>query len=338
MRRIHLIVLALFLAGCQAGQEPAASEDVLASFAPLPTVMASESNPMSPARVDLGRMLFYDARFSAAGDISCYVCHPLHDYGTSHRRTGVGHEALQGSRNDPTVYNAAGHVAQFWDGRSPDVEDQALGPVLNPVEMAMPDGEAVVAVLRSIPGYREAFAAAFPEAAEPVTFENFGRAIGAFERGLTTPSRWDAYLDGDAGALTSAEVHGLEVFMQKGCVACHSGAYVGGQSYYKVGLVHAWPDRSDAGRFEATGDPADSLVFKAPSLRNVAETWPYFHDGSVQRLPDAVALMAWHQSGIELAPDEVDAIVAWLKALTGVLDSEYIRKPDLPAGPESVLE
>lgn len=337
MKRTCLLFPILFLAACQSGGQTAPADE-LSAFAPLPAEMTSESNPITAAKVDLGRMLYYDTRVSTSGDISCYVCHPLHDYGTSHRRTGVGHGALQGPRNEPTVYNAAGHLAQFWDGRSPDVEDQALGPVLNPVEMGMPDGDAVMGVLRSIPGYQEAFAAAFPDQAEPVTFQNFGRAIGAFERGLTTPSRWDAYLEGDGSALTPAEVAGFETFTAKGCVACHNGAYVGGAMYQKAGLVNAWFNQDDPGRETVTGDPADNLVFKVPSLRNVEETWPYFHDGSVQRLQDAVGLMAWHQTGIELSPDEVVSIVTWLRTLTGPVDFEYINEPALPAGPATRME
>lgn len=336
MRRMQLLLAILVLAGCQADESAdSARPDALSAFDPLPTVIASDVNPATEARVELGRMLYYDTRVSSSGDISCYVCHPLHDYGVSHRRTGVGHDARVGPRNEPTVYNAAGHVAQFWDGRSPDVEDQALGPVLNPIEMGMPDDAAVIDVLRSLPGYREAFAAAFPGEEQPVTFENFGRAVGAFERGLTTPSRWDAYLEGDPSALTAAEVAGLETFVEKGCVACHNGPYVGGQLYRKAGLVNTWFDRSDVGRLAVTGDPADSLVFKVPSLRNVTETWPYFHDGSVQRLQDAVGLMAWHQSGIELTPDDVAAIVTWLGTLTGPVDFDYINEPELPAGTDA---
>lgn len=338
MRRIHLLIPALLVAACQGGDGAAPADaptGALDAFEPLPAVMASEANPITTAKVDLGRMLYYDTRFSTSGDISCYVCHPLHDYGTSHRRTGVGHDHLPGPRNEPTVYNAAGHIAQFWDGRSPDVEDQALGPVLNPVEMGMADGESVIAVLRSIPGYVEAFRAAFPDQEQPVTFENFGRAIGAFERGLTTPSRWDDYLNGQTDALTAAELHGLDVFMSRGCSACHNGALVGGGLYQKAGLVNAWYDRSDAGRVAVTGNPGDSLVFKVPSLRNVEETWPYFHDGSVQRLPDAIGLMAWHQMGEDLSPEDVDAIVTWLKTLTGPVDVEYINEPALPPSPEA---
>lgn len=316
---------------------PTARAAALQAFQPLPEAMPSESNPMTPAKVDLGRMLYYDTRLSSSGDISCYVCHPLHDYGTSHRATGVGHDALPGGRNEPTVYNAAGHVAQFWDGRAPDVEAQALGPVLNPVEMGMADGPSVLAVLRGIPGYVDAFHTAFPDDAAPLTFDNVGRAIAAFERGLVTPSRWDRYLEGDVAALSPEEVSGFDAFVETGCAQCHTGPYVGGAFYQKAGLVNPWFRLDDAGRFQVTGDPADRMVFKVPSLRNVEETWPYFHDGSIQRLEDAVRLMAWHQTGRELNETQVASIVTWLRTLTGPVDYEYINEPRLPASPGSSL-
>ncbi len=315
----------------QAGIDPG----LLASFAPLPETMASGENPATAEKVALGRMLYYDTRVSASGDVSCYVCHPLHDYGTSHRRTGVGHDGSMGGRNEPTVYNAAGHVSQFWDGRAPDVEAQALGPVLNPVEMGMSTGDDVVTVLNGIPGYVEAFRAAFPGEAGPVTFENFGRAIGAFERGLVTPSRWDAYLGGDEGALSDQEKKGFETYAQVGCGTCHTGAYVGGSTYRKAGLVKPWFSSEDDGRFAVTGDEADHQVFKVPSLRNIEETWPYFHDGSVQRLQDAVRLMGRHQLGVELDDAQVADITAWLRSLTGRVPFDYINEPVLPRSVES---
>lgn len=305
----------------------------LALFQPLPDVVVTETNPITPGKVALGRMLYYDTRLSSSGDVSCYVCHPLHDYGTSHRRTGVGHDGEVGGRNEPTVYNAAGHIAQFWDGRAPDVEAQALGPVLNPIEMGMADAAAVLAVLKTMPGYVDAFAAAFPGQADPVTFENFGRAIAAFERGLTTPSRWDEFLAGDGSALTAEEKVGFAAFMDAGCAQCHNGAWVGGSLYQKAGVVNPWFTMNDPGRFQVTSDPGDRMVFKVPALRNVEETWPYFHDGSVQRLPDAVRLMAWHQAGRDLTDTQVSAIVTWLKTLTGAIDFEYINEPALPASP-----
>lgn len=322
------------------GQQAAAPASAVAidpaalqAFQPLPDVMSSPTNPSTPEKVALGRMLYYDARVSTTGDISCYVCHPLHDYGTSHRRTGVGHGGKVGGRNEPSVFNAAGHLAQFWDGRAPDVEAQALGPVLNPVEMGMADAGSVVAILKLIPGYVEAFSAAFPGEADPVTFDNFGKAIGAFERGLVTPGKWDAFLKGDAAALSDAERTGFNDFMASGCAGCHTGTYVGGSMYMKAGLVNPWFNQSDVGRAAVTKNDADKLVFKVPSLRNVEETWPYFHDGSVQHIDDAVALMAWHQLGQQLTDAQIISIAAWLETLTGPVAFEYVNEPALPRGP-----
>ncbi len=330
-----LTVLAAACGGKPAGTPPAADAAQAASplqaFQPLPEVMTSPDNPITPAKVALGRMLYYDARFSSSGDVSCYVCHPLHDYGTSHRRTGVGHDGRLGGRNEPTVYNAAGHVAQFWDGRAPTVEAQALGPVLNPVEMGMADAPQVVAVIKGIPGYLQAFAAAYPGESDPVTFENFGKAIGAFERGLVTPGPWDAYLKGDSAALTDDEKEGFQTFVSLGCSQCHVGRYVGGSMYQRAGLVHPWFDQRDPGRFAVTQNPADSMVFMVPSLRNVAETWPYFHDGSVQRLEDAIRLMGWHQLGQSLTEPQVASVALWLQTLTGRVLMEYVNEPVLPA-------
>jgi len=203
MRKVaFLVVGAVMLAGCKAPGPPqgppggAAKPDLAeaSQFQALPAVMEAASHPRTPEKVALGRMLYYDTRFSSEGTISCYVCHPLHDYGQDHRVKGVGVGHQQGDRNDPTVFNAAGQLAQFWDGRAADVETQAMGPPLNPIEMGMKDGAAIIAVIRSIPGYQEAFRQAFPAETDPVTFENFGRAIGAFERGLTTPAPFDRYL------------------------------------------------------------------------------------------------------------------------------------------------
>lgn len=220
------------------------------------------------------------------------------------------------------MYNAAGHVAQFWDGRAPDVEEQAKGPVLNAVEMGMSSDKEVVAVLEGIPGYVEAFRKAFPGEADPVTFENMAAAIGAFERRLVTPSRWDAFLRGDRNALTDEE--------KAGCSTCHNGPYLGGTMYMRLGVVRPWPDRSDPGRFAVTKQDADMLVFKVPSLRNIERTGPFFHDGSITRLDRAVRIMAEYQLGKSVTDAEVRSITAWLRALTGTIPAEYIQPPALP--------
>jgi len=310
----------------------AVDKALLAAFAPLPTQMKSDKNPATEPKVALGRMLYYETRLSKANDLSCNSCHQLAKFGVDGEATSPGHKGQRGGRNSPTVYNAAGHLAQFWDGRSPDVEDQAKGPILNPIEMAMPDAKTVVALLKGIPGYVAAFKAAFPADKDPVTYDNLGRAIGAFERNLVTPSRWDKFLQGDAKALTDAEKKGFLAFVEVGCPTCHAGAYVGGAMYQKLGLVKPWPNQKDQGRFAVTKKDADKMFFKAPSLRNIAKTGPYFHDGGTKSLEDAVALMGTHQLGKTLKKEKLASIVVWLKSLTGTLPTAYIKKPALPAG------
>jgi cytochrome c peroxidase len=196
--------------------------------------------------------------------------------------------------------------------------------------MAAPSERYVQEVLESIPEYVVAFKNAFPEETKPVTFKNVGRAIGAFERRLTTRGRWDAFLDGDQQALNSKELEGLKLFTNLGCMVCHTGELVGGSMFEKVGVVEPWPNQKDQGRFEVTHKDGDRMLFKVPTLRNVAETAPYFHDGSAQTLPDAVRLMAKHQLGLDLQANEIDAIVSWLGALTGKLPEAYIAPPSLP--------
>lgn len=302
----------------------------LAVFAVLPSQAESAENPVTEPRTALGRMLFYETVLSDGHDVSCNTCHPLNGWGADGRSVSLGHAGRAGTRNSPTVYNAAGHVAQFWDGRAPDVEAQAKGPILNPAEMAMPDSAAVLAHLRSTASYRAAFAAAFPGEKSPINYDNVGRAIGAFERRLMTPARWDAFLAGDSTALTAEERLGLRTFLSTGCQACHNGAFVGGNSFQKVGAVNAWPSHSDSGRFQVTKDPKDLFIFKVPSLRNIDKTGPYFHDGSVADLGEAVRLMAHHQLGKELSATQVASIVSWLRSLTGEIPTAYIAMPQQP--------
>jgi cytochrome c peroxidase len=302
----------------------------LQQFAPLPEAMASESNPITEAKIELGRMLYYEPRLSRAQDVSCNTCHPLNRYGADSNPVSSGFKGQKGDRNAPTVYNAAGHFVQFWDGRAPDVEEQAKGPVMNPVEMAMPSEELAVAVLKSMPDHVHAFQEAFPGERDPVTFNNMAKAIGAFERKLVTPSRWDRYLRGEENALTRTEKAGLQKFVAAGCVACHSGVYVGGEQYQRLGIAQPWTDSSDPGRYKVTKNEADRLLFKVPSLRNIAKTGPYFHNGSVGSLEQAVQLMARHQLGKDLTPGDTRVVIVWLKTLTGDIPREYIRKPLLP--------
>ncbi|MGB0678138.1 MAG: cytochrome-c peroxidase [Polyangiales bacterium] len=316
--------------------DAAIDPSLLAAFAPLPAVMTDERHPLTPARVQLGRMLYYDTRLSKNHDIACNSCHQLDRYGVDNEATSPGHKRARGERNSPSTYNAAGHFRQFWDGRAADVEAQAQGPVTNPIEMALASPAAAEAVLRSIPGYQRAFAAAFPDDKAPITFAHMARAIGAFERKLVTPGRFDAFLRGKCGALTAAEKQGLKAFVASGCMACHNGPYLGGQSYQKLGNIKPWPNQKDLGRYSVTNDESDKMRFKVPSLRNVAKTAPYFHDGSVKTLAGAVRKMAWHQLGRKLEESDVRSIVIFLEALTGELPKKLVQKPALPAsGPRT---
>lgn len=300
-------------------------------FKSLSTRFESTINPITAEKVALGRMLYFDERLSRNHDVACNSCHGLNTYGVDNQMTSMGHNHQFGSRNSPSVYNAAGQFVQFWDGRAADVEEQAKGPVLNPLEMAMKDEAAVLAVLESIPGYVAAFAGAFPEAPTAITYDNFAKAIGAFERELVTPSRWDKFLSGDESALTAQEIAGFNMFFAAGCAECHQGEFVGGSMYEKLGKVEPWPDDDDLGRGAISKHESDNLRFKVPSLRNVEKTGPYFHDGSVATLPQAVELMARHQLGKTLTRTETASIVSWLGALTGELPLRYVEAPTLPA-------
>ncbi len=321
-----LVCGALLLPACKGGEQASAKIDpaTLTAFAPLPAAMESPANPLTDAKVNLGRTLYYDTRLSLNNNVSCNSCHNLGTYGVDNRRFSLGTKNQEGGRNSPTVYNAAAHLAQFWDGRAPTVEEQAKGPILNPVEMGMPDAAAVLARLRAVPAYRTAFAKAFPGRANPITYDNVGLAIGAFERKLVTPGRWDRFLQGDTAALTPAEKRGLNAFVSAGCQACHAGALVGGAMYQKLGVVRPWSDRSDVGRAAVTHQASDSLVFKVPSLRNVEHTGPYFHNGSVDSLHRAVMLMGQHQLGKDLTETQATDILAFLHALTGGIPTQYI--------------
>jgi len=306
-----------------------------AIFGTLPKEVPNPDNPFSEEKVKLGRMLYYDKRLSKSQEISCNTCHLLDRYGVDGEPTSLGHGGARGERNAPTVYNAALHIAQFWDGRAADVEEQAKGPVLNSVEMAMPSEDYALTVLESIPGYRPLFRAAFGSEGDAITYDNMAKAIGAFERKLTTPSAFDSFLAGDTSALTEPQLVGLRTFIETGCVTCHQGPAVGGGMFQKLGLVKPY-GTDDPGRFKVTGKETDRAVFKVPSLRNVAQTAPYFHDGSIKTLDEAIRIMAEHQLGVTLEPDKVTAILTFLKTLTGRIDPLYTAKPDLPpSGPDT---
>ena len=272
-----IVILSALAAGCSKEPPPPPVEQpkitidpaALTAFAPLPDAVPAGQGASTDDMVNLGRMLFFEPRLSKSQKISCNSCHDLATYGVDNQPTSDGHKGQRGDRNSPTVYNAAAHFAQFWDGRAPDVEAQAKGPVLNPVEMAMPAEPMVVKVLESIPEYVESFTRAFPKDKKPVTYDNMARAIGAFERKLMTPSRWDKYLKGDKTALTQEEQAGFKAFTDAGCQTCHAGALLGGSFYQKLGVAKPFPRSADPGRAKVTKVASDQGVFKVPSLRNI---------------------------------------------------------------------
>jgi cytochrome c peroxidase len=314
-----------------------------ALFGALPKVMESPSRKLSPDKIALGHMLYFDTRLSRGQELSCASCHDLSAYGADSRPEAIekgrsfGHRKQFGERNSPSTYNAALHIAQFWDGRASDVEEQAKGPILNPVEMTMADEKSVVAVLKSIPGYLPLFKAAFPDAADPISYDSMAQAIGAYERTLVTPGRFDKFLAGDDNALSKTELEGLSTFIDSGCIACHTGSTFGGGLFQKLGLLKPYAT-NDVGRMAVTGKEQDKHFFKVPSLRNVAKTAPYFHDGSIKTLPEAVRIMSEYQTATGKLPDEkVALIVAFLESLTGDLPGqETIGKPQVPPnGPKT---
>jgi cytochrome c peroxidase len=302
-------------------------------FKPIPsTPPALPRNPATAERVALGKMLYFDPRLSQSHAISCNSCHMIGLGGVDLQETSIGHRWQRGGRNAPTVYNAVFDVAQFWDGRAKDLEQQAGGPLVNPVEMDTTEAHAVEQ-LRAIPGYGPEFAKAFPGSGEAITFDNIRRAIALFEATLITPNApFDRYLKGDAAALDATQTEGLALFIGKGCAACHAGINVGGAMYAPFGVVERPGAEilppNDRGRFAVTKTVSDAYVFRVPSLRNVALTPPYFHSGKVWDLRQAVAVMGSSQLGAQLTDAEIDRITAFLGSLTA--EQPQVTLPVLP--------
>lgn len=331
--KLAIILLVLGWTASSSAQE-SMLEKARKRFKAIPVAPpALKDNPITPAKVELGKLLFFDPRLSASWTISCNSCHNLGLGGVDQLETSIGHGWQKGGRNSPTVLNAVFNVAQFWDGRAKDLMEQAKGPVQAAVEMNSNPARAI-ATLKSIPGYVEKFKNAFPNQADPVTFDNMARAIESFEATLITPgSRFDQYLGGNEKALNEQEKRGLTLFLSKGCVSCHGGVNMGGEGYYPFGVMEK-PGaeilpREDKGRFAVTSTASDEYVFKSPSLRNIELTAPYFHSGKVWDLKQAVAIMGSSQLGMKLNDAEVEDLTQFLRALTG-----QMPKVDYPILPQ----
>jgi cytochrome c peroxidase len=320
---------------------PAAAVDwqALPDVAPAPA-----DNPTTPEKVELGRMLFLDPRFSATGTVSCNSCHNVMLGGEDNRPVSMGVHGKTGGRSAPTVWNAAFNSSQFWDGRAATLEEQAKGPVANPIEMGMSAVEEAMDRVRDIPGYRPYFEAAFGTD-NPMTVDNAAKAVAAYERTLITPgSAYDRYVNGDKEALTEQQVRGMNTFVEVGCAACHSGAAFSGPAmspgtgffsrfpaFTDNDYVKQYDFTADEGRMAVTGNEADKHMWKVPTLRNIALTAPYFHNGSVKTLDEAVRVMASLQLNQELSDQQTADIVAFLMSLTGEFPQQPM--PQLPATP-----
>ncbi len=315
----------------------------------LPAVApAPADNPTTPAKVRLGKMLFFDTRLSSTGTVSCFSCHNIMEGGDDHRPVSIGVGAQRGGRNAPTVWNAAFLSVQFWDGRAATLEDQAKGPPDNPIEMGMKSLHEVLYRIRRIGGYRPYFEQAFGRG-DVVTMDNAAKAIAAYERTLITPgSAYDRYVEGDHRALTPRQVRGMQTFAAVGCAGCHQGPNFSGPPlpmgqgffvrfpmYPHSPYVERYDLMKDPGRYAVTHNPADRNVWRVPGLRNLVYTAPYLHNGSVKTLPEAIRVMASTQLDRSLTARQVSDIGAFLRSLTGPFPRQTM--PRLPPTPGDLL-
>ena len=344
-----LLVVPAFLFSCTGNQQkqqekkrdtkvvPQAEKDLLskaqALFKVLPMKAVHPDNPVTEAKVKLGKILYYDNRLSKDQTQSCNTCHNLATYGVDNLPTSPGDNGIPGTRNSPTVLNAALKTAQFWDGRNKDVEEQAGGPILNPAEMAIPNEHFLIDRLKKTDLYPPLFAAAFPREKDPFTYKNVRFAIAAFERTLLTPAKFDNYLTNNIAALSTEEKAGLKTFMDIGCIACHSGSLLGGTMLQKFPLFGNYEDyipggNPDYGKFVETKVEADKFMFFVPLLRNVEKTTPYLSDGSVADLGETIRIMGKAELNKDLTDQQVNDILAFFNTLTGEVKADWQTVPE----------
>lgn len=320
------IALPLGMVAMMAGAAAADDMEFYTSmFEPLPALPPlPANNTLTPEKIELGKMLFFEPRISGSGVISCATCHNPALGWSDRIALATGHDGQVGNRNTPTVLNSGFLGSQFWDGREPDLEGQALGPIQADIEMNM-DLEAAIARLKEFDIYHQHFAAAYPDDPDPINAQNIAFAIASFERTLNTPnSPLDRYLRGNTGAMTDLQVSGMKLFVDSGCVACHNGPALTDSNFH----VFELPGSKDEGRFLVTGNEADRFAFRTPTLRNVAVTYPYFNNGSVADLRDAINLMGEQMLGQSFTEEDLDALEAFMHALTGEMPQVTI--PALP--------
>lgn len=336
MKKVIFIFMALAVVGCKDkdkedfGVKKAVEKTELMQKAAnfFKSISSVDYVAIPQNKIDLGKKLYFDATLSKNGTISCNSCHDLATFGVDNKSLSVGDTKELGGRNSPTVIYASLHGMQFWDGRAKDVEEQAGGPLLNPVEHSIPNEAFLVKKLQGIPAYVALFKEVYPNDAQPITFANITNAIGAFERQLNPISKFDEYLDGDDAALNDTEKAGLKDFIDTGCITCHSGVALGGQMFQKFGLFGDYVSvtkskKVDNGLYDITKKESDKFLFKVPGLRNVEKTAPYFHDGSVSSLSESIKMMGKLQLNKDLTDTEVSNIVAFLKTLTADVDAKY---------------
>lgn len=343
MKKSSIAIFALMATAMSTSQ--AYQWQALPEKAPAPA-----DNPTTQAKVDLGKTLYFDPRISSSGTVSCNTCHNVMEGGDDSRPNSVGVGGQTGGRGAPTVWNSAFHSTQFWDGRANTLEDQAIGPMTNPIEMGMKDHDLVMKRIRKMDGYKAMFNKAFGD--DRVTIDQAAKAIAAYERTLITPnSPFDNYVKGNKKALNKDQMKGMNLFADLGCVACHSGPAFNGQAGVAIGTpvlmkfptfadndyVNKYNLAADKGREEVTGKVEDNNLFRVPTLRNIAVTAPYFHNGTVKTLDEAVKVMAKTQLAKDLKNDEVKSLVAFLESLTGPFPEQSMPRLPITSG-SSVVE